>query len=249
MSLLTDSIERRIAEIAGLAIAAEESDGAIVLSGIVETEGERQAALDIASEMAHGLPVEDNIEAEGAMPGDIGGLAVSETEVGAFAGARRGLSQSGSIEAGDFTDQRLSTDPFAASGAGPSSDDDSVSEGSESYVSQGGEPYVPPIDPVGSSGEVVGGFETSSMDDVPVERSEYGGLSDDSIADAILRELREDAATAPLEVQVHVRDGIVHLRGKVYSMVDAENAEAVASRVPGVKELRELLEVEAGRLL
>ena len=62
------------------------------------------------------------------------------------------------VEAGDFTDQRLSTDPFAASGAGPSSDDDSVSEGSESYVSEGGEPFVPPIDPVGSSGEVVGGL-------------------------------------------------------------------------------------------
>jgi osmotically-inducible protein OsmY len=241
MSALTNSIEREIAAVADLAILVEESDGALVLTGMVRSDGERQAAIDIAVSMADGLRIEDNIEASGAMPGEVGDYTISESEAGSFAGAREGLSQSGGLEAGDFTDQELDTDPVAASGAGPSWEDDVVSEGAEAYV--------PPIDPVGTTREVIGGFETSSMDDVPVARSEYGGLSDDSIADAIRRELREDSATSDLDIQVHVRDGMVHLRGKVMTIDDAENAEAVASRVPGVKEVRELLDVEAGRLL
>ena len=57
------------------------------------------------------------------------------------------------------------------------------------------------------------------------------------------RELLEDAATTDLRVEVEVRDGVVRLRGTVQDVVDAENAEEVAARVPGVDEVLEELRV------
>jgi osmotically-inducible protein OsmY len=41
------------------------------------------------------------------------------------------------------------------------------------------------------------------------------------------------------------RNGSVRLRGRVADMDDAENAEAVAARVPGVVEVVEELEVQS----
>jgi osmotically-inducible protein OsmY len=43
--------------------------------------------------------------------------------------------------------------------------------------------------------------------------------------------------TADLSVSVEVESGVVHLRGTVSSIDDGENAEAVASAVPGVTEV------------
>ena len=111
------------------------------------------------------------------------------------------------------------------------------------------ETWAPPTDPVvkpDAQGDVriVGGFAPSSMDDdPPVRRSETGGSPDEAIADAIRRELREDAATAALSILVAVRRGVAHLRGQVPGPEDAENAEEVASRVPGVREVVEELDV------
>jgi osmotically-inducible protein OsmY len=42
---------------------------------------------------------------------------------------------------------------------------------------------------------------------------------------------------------VIVRNGVAHLHGTVDGPEDADNAEEVASRVPGVIEVREELEV------
>jgi osmotically-inducible protein OsmY len=55
--------------------------------------------------------------------------------------------------------------------------------------------------------------------------------------------LAEDSATADLNVLVFVRRGVVHLRGQVSDLDDADNAESVAARVPGVVEVVEELEV------
>ena len=67
---------------------------------------------------------------------------------------------------------------------------------------------------------------------------------DEAIADAIRRELREDSSTTALEITVDVFRGVARLRGKVADLADAENAEAVASMVPGVREVREELKVD-----
>src|SRR5581483_7657325 len=131
---------------------------------------------------------------------------------------------------------RLLKDPLAA--AGPSeSEDDVVGEGEVSYV--------PPTDPVRTSdNEVLGGFAITSMDQVGAGRSSDETFGDEAIADAVRRELAEDAATAGLAIEVTVEQGVVRLRGRVTDIEDAENAEAVASRVPGVVSVDEDLELE-----
>ena len=140
----------------------------------------------------------------------------------------------------DFTDAETLTDPVAA--VGPSSS-------AEDPASGGDEVYTPPTDPVVTTNEtggfeVLGGFSATSMDSAEVARSASDSrLGDEAIEDAIRRELREDAATTDLQIQVVVRQGVARLRGTVGDLDDAENAEAVASRVPGVREVIEELEV------
>ncbi|HLH73389.1 MAG TPA: BON domain-containing protein [Chloroflexota bacterium] len=114
------------------------------------------------------------------------------------------------------------------------------------------EPYFPPTDPVvkraprSAQGiEVVGGFSPTSLDS-PIELEQLPRRlkrGDDEIARQVRLALEEDASTSDLPIYVTVRYGIVHLRGTVQSLADAELAEAVASRVPGVIDVREELDV------
>jgi BON domain len=146
----------------------------------------------------------------------------------------------GEVDA-DFTDQELLTDPIAAAGPSGSADDP---------VADGDEVYVPPTDPVVRENdrgelEVLGGFSPDSMDEIEVARSASDAyLGDEAIRDAINRELREDALTTSLEgIRVHVVQGRVVLRGAVPSLEDADAVEEVVSRVPGVREVVDELEM------
>lgn len=114
------------------------------------------------------------------------------------------------------------------------------------------EPYFPPTDPVVEPTkehyeeiEVVGGYAPTSMEEMedPYEPV-TGGRGDDQITEEVLNELREDAGTTDLNVYVETREGVVHLRGVVPSLEDVELAEEVASRIAGVTEVREELEIE-----
>jgi osmotically-inducible protein OsmY len=242
MGKLAREIESRIAAEAEVYVAVEEDEGMLVLSGIVGGEGERQAALDIAASLAPDRRIEDNMELSDALPRLAGDIELAESDVAGMRGATPGLEQEEGLEPGDFTDQPLLTDPLAAAGAGPTGLDTDV-------VSEGGDAYVPPMDPVGGSRRLIGGFEMSSMDSVEVELSALDNLpGDEGIADAIRLELGEDAATAGLPIRVTVRRGIVRLSGVVETLDDADNAAEVASRVPGVVEVREELDVRAGRV-
>lgn len=115
----------------------------------------------------------------------------------------------------------------------------------------GAEPVFPPTDPVirvrrDRRPEILGGFSETSMDSVDAEPSaEDRAPSDEALAHAVRRELREDAATTDLRISVQVEDGVVRLRGTVPEMIDAENAEEVAGRIPGVGEVVEELVVAA----
>jgi hypothetical protein len=140
----------------------------------------------------------------------------------------------------DFTDQPLLDDPLAAAGASGSAADDPANDGDEVYI--------PPTDPVVTTDmhgqtQVLGGFATSSTDEVDIPRSSDGQLGDEAIAEAVRQELREDAATTHLQVEVEVNAGVVVLRGAVSDLDDVDNAEAVAARVPGVLEVQEFLTV------
>lgn len=112
---------------------------------------------------------------------------------------------------------------------------------------EGGEPYFAPTDPVlNGGGEVAGGFDETSMDDVATEPSTIDDdPGDEAIADAVRRELREDAATCHLALSVEVRRGVVYLRGAVDDLEDTDNAADVASRVAGVRQVVEQLATRA----
>lgn len=111
------------------------------------------------------------------------------------------------------------------------------------------EVYFAPVDPPAAAGEsnsregLVAGFEPDSMASMEVDPSESGTPGDEALADAIRRELVQDSATAGLPVEVRVEAGVAYLSGRVDDLDDVENAEEVAGRIPGVREVVEQLDV------
>jgi osmotically-inducible protein OsmY len=226
---LAREVEQRLRDDAELFIAVAEDGGRLVLTGLLSTESERAIALDVVHEVAPDIEVDDNLEVDGVLPG---GLGVADVQAGA--GIDAGES---TLEPGDFTDQ--TTIRFGEEAAGPTSafEDDEVSSGAEVFV--------PPIDPVGTDREVIGGLQASSLDAVEVELSALDGMpGDEAIRDAILRELREDAQTRDLELDVEVTAGQVLLSGHVLFLQDIDAAQEVAARVPGVLDVDEQLGVD-----
>lgn len=237
MSALAVEIERQLEERANLHIMVEEDAGKLVLSGNIESEEDRTTALDIVAEVSGDYEVEDNLEVTVGIPEETDLGSLEDSGVGMFPDAEADLeAEDEAIEPGDFTDQPVQQ--YGDFAAGPSS------SFAEDEAAEGDEVFVPPTDPVGTDREVIGGLATTSMDDISVERSSDGRLGDEAIRDAILRELREDAATTDLVVDVEVFEGSVTLRGSVPSVIDVENAEEVAARVPGVVEVDEELDVD-----
>ncbi|HEY6958640.1 MAG TPA: BON domain-containing protein [Candidatus Limnocylindria bacterium] len=105
-------------------------------------------------------------------------------------------------------------------------------------AAEGADPYFAPTDPVlnDRGREVIGGFDQTSMDDVAVERSTIDDEpGDEALADAVRRELREDALTSHLHVAVEVKRGVAFIRGAADDLEDGDDAADVASRVPGVQ--------------
>jgi osmotically-inducible protein OsmY len=242
MAVHRPEIEREIESRAGVDVVVEQDGKDIVLTGMVSTEGERQAALDIALSLIEPqLQLVDNIEVAAGVPEFIEGMEVAVEDAGDLPGAMPNTADDEALEPGDFTDQAILENPLNAAGPTGIAIDEDISEGDEAYV--------PPIDPVrDAAGEVLGGYSLDSMrDDETVDRSEVvGGSPDEAIRDAVLRELREDAGTTALEIEVEVFEGRVELRGTVDDMLDVEAAEEVAARIPGVVEVTERLRVRNG---
>jgi len=238
MATIAD-LERTITDTVGVPVTLERDGGRLVVTAFVSHEEMRDAILDLARDAAGALDVEDNIDVTDVLAGETAGLVISDQDLQGGPGGTPGFEEE-SLEAGDFQDQSREnnlTDGWSASGPTSAMDEDLVSEGDAVFV--------PPTDPVGTSREVIGGLQLSSMDSIEVARSSDGTLGDEAIADAIRRELREDSATTALDVDVDVYRGIARLRGLVQDLDDAENAEEVAARVPGVIEVREELDVES----
>ena len=113
------------------------------------------------------------------------------------------------------------------------------------------EPYFPATDPVvepddSSDGvEIVGGFDQSAGEDAVRASLPQSGIpqGDDEIREGVIAALRSDAATTDLDIDVSVVDRVVFLRGTVSSLEEADLAESVASRVPGIEEVREELNI------
>ena len=233
-------IERAIREVAELDVVVEERGGTIVLEGVVDSERDRQAAEDIAADLAGDASIDNALEIQDVLPVSVEAFTdeLTSAELGE-SGAEVGERVDADELNPDFTDQPLAHDPLAVIGSG---DDSEVDE--SDLV------YTPPTDPVittDAHGQavVLGGFGTSATDEVSTgELADDQGFGDEAIADAVRRELLEDAATTALQIRVAVRDGVVQLHGRVRDLDDADAAEEVASRIPGVREVKEELTVE-----
>jgi osmotically-inducible protein OsmY len=208
LTALNDALEA-----AGIYVAVELRDDALILSGEVDSSEMRQAAFDLAGVVAgrYRLRLEDAID-------------VLE------------------IEPELRSDERDDVGPATPSPDDPNTIYD-VGTVDPGLAAEEAIPYFPPTDPVigeqlieQDDVEVIGGFQPTAMDD-DVDRR-YSG-DDERITDDVLAELREDATTTDLSLRVETRNGIVFLRGEVSSPEDADNAEAVAGRVAGVIEVRD----------
>jgi osmotically-inducible protein OsmY len=219
---------------AGIFVATELDGTRLILSGEVNSPEERQAALDIAGAVAapQGLIVDDGLDLVPTFP-DSAFVDVGSAGHGAFGYLTADRDHDLRLDAG------LEDEPDFAGDVG-TTDAEEATEEDEAYFA----PTDPVVRPSTDAQElaIVGGFGATSMD---VERREAGDdrRRDDDIAQDVLRELREDALTTDLVVDVDVRNGVVMLAGEVPMLDDAENAEAVASRIGGVKEVREELTV------
>ena len=117
-----------------------------------------------------------------------------------------------------------------------------IQEERDEEKAEGAVPYFPPTDPVvdDRGREVIGGLDATSMDSVEVDASTIDAEpGDEALADAVRRELREDALTSHLRLDIQVRRGVVFLRGKADAIEETDDAADVASRVPGVKSVVE----------
>jgi osmotically-inducible protein OsmY len=81
-------------------------------------------------------------------------------------------------------------------------------------------------------------------DDEDEEPSSPNPPSDDEITFRVRRLLRSDSATSMLRISVSTEEGVVTLRGMVQTLDDTDNAAEVASRIEGVVDVLDELEVE-----
>jgi hypothetical protein len=216
----------------------EFDDGTLTVSGEVATPEEHEAALDIAFAFAEplGFAVEDGLELLPAFP-----------DSAFVAGGSAGHGSFGYLEADRdhdlHLDLGLEDEPDFAGDIGTTESEEAAAEAV---------PYFAPTDPVvrpitgPEELAIVGGFEATSMD-TEAREAGYDVRPNVDITEDVQRELREDSLTTDLTVEVETRRGVVTLRGTVPTLADAENAEAIASRVGGVKEVREELVVDEMR--
>ncbi len=226
-------------ESAGIYLASEIRDGSLILSGEVIEPGDHQAALDVAHALVDslGLAIEDAID------------DMDEEIVSSFSDAGGdpavAFDQDAMRDAiSEGTDDTIEIEPDFTGDVGTTDSQLAVEEGV---------PYFPPTDPVvrveddtddPESLTIVGGFAESAMDEDDDPATVYPSIDDD-LAEAVMRELRQDAATADLadHIRIRVRGGVVRLTGDVETLEDADEAAAVAERVDGVVDVQEELRV------
>jgi osmotically-inducible protein OsmY len=238
-------IEQAIARDAGLDVIVEEDAGTLRMEGQVDSVEDSLASEDIATSLAHGEPIDNDLDVEAVIPTGAEGFAGGDAQAELVWAEPEPDATSARLELdADFTDQVMLDDAGAAAGPRGAQDDDPAADAGEAV-------WTPPSDPVIEIDEygaarVLGGFAADAFDDVAVERSaEDRRPGDEALADTVRHALRADAATADLRVRVSVHDGVVHLHGHVPGPEDADSAEEVAARVPGVQEVREELDIAA----
>lgn len=234
---IRDELRRRHA----IHIVTAEQDSAILLDGRVASDADRNTAERVARELAPGRRIVSLLEVEQVVPeGPRDNVGVSQARLDPGYAPSDELAQSPPVilestglDAG-FDQVPLETDESDVV-------DDSVYDAVDPVEPDPA--YFAPTDPVVDTDqqgnlEVLGGWEPTSLSSDTVDPSaEDNRPGDQALEDAIRRELREDASTHDLTLDVAVERGVAHIRGMVSDLTDAENAESVASQVPGVREV------------
>jgi osmotically-inducible protein OsmY len=239
---LAERIQQQLRHEFSRSIVVAEEDGTVFLSGHVESEDARNRAQQIAAALAPDQRIENDLDVErDVIEGTQGdtGLNADELDTDEAADADQDVSlESSGID--DLDEVPLETDDNDVV-------DDTIYD--DEPPVEPDPAYFAPTDPViGSDQEgnlvVLGGWEPTSLSDEEVDRSaEDNRPGDEALADAIRRELREDALTTDLQIDVQVENGVAHLRGRVAGLDDAEAAQEVASQVPGVRDVIDELDV------
>jgi hypothetical protein len=117
-----------------------------------------------------------------------------------------------------------------------------------------GQTYVPPVDPPVTpadnqeKAQIGSGFAPSALDE-PYDQEHHSQAlpARDELTRRFYEALRADSSTAGYADQMHVivRGSQVILRGRVTDLTDSDNLEAVVSRVAGVSEVVNKLEVQS----
>lgn len=192
---------------AGLPLTASVEDGVLRLQGIVTSEAEREAALDLAR-LVSGVDeiIDDLLLRE--LEIDSPNILLRATD--AFDGADE--------ERGD---DGVTTDPRIA-----------VQEGLVYFP-----PTDPPTRIDNGDLDIASGFMSTALDDDIEEAEDGIIVDDDELVRRVLRNLRQDARTTHLKLYVSSLNGTVILTGFVEDNLDAESAVAVAGDTVGVREV------------
>ncbi|HEU5369491.1 MAG TPA: BON domain-containing protein [Ktedonobacterales bacterium] len=240
---LAARIQQQLEKQADIHVLVAQERNVILLSGWVGTEEERGVAEQIAASLAPDARIANNLDVESFLPVGSEGERTfipdaaegDEIPTSASIFAQEGLE----FEPG-VNNQPLETNEINVVDTDVR-DDDAPAEPEPAYF-----PSTDPVIAANAQGniDVLGGFAASSDDELGVRRSaEDARPGDEALAEAIQRELREDALTTDLSIDVEVREGVARLRGRVPDLTDAENAEEVANRVPGVHAVIDDLEM------
>jgi len=240
------AIDRRLKDEAGIFAAVRVGGGVAYLDGMVESSAQRDAATDLAHGVEGVSRVQNDLEVEEfGSPGESRGTnSAVYADIGYQMLDRERVTESnplGELDEPDFNE------PIAEVGGDMTTN--------SMIAAEEGIPYMPPTDPVvrpSDSAEglaIATGFGETSDDEYPdtLATTAFGDgpAGDEDIRQQVIEALRSDAATIDLVIDVIVRNGVVHLRGQVPTLDDAEFAEEVAGRVPTVREVIEELEVPA----
>lgn len=237
---LSNQITQQVMQRTGVNIVAATTPDAIMLSGIVPSRRDRDVAETIATQLAGGKQIQNLLEIENTLPA---GVDAEPSATRDASGHSDRTSQDEVVDNlnPDFTGQALETDPTYASG-------DFIDEAVD--PAEPDTTYYFPVDPpvtANAAGnlEVLNGFAPDALDDTGPDLSAEDDIpGDEALIDAIQRELHQDSTTTALRITVQVEEGVAYLRGGVPHLDDARNAEAVASRIPGVHEVVEELDIE-----
>src|SRR5579859_2389643 len=115
-------VEQQLTE-AGLQVGVEQTDGTLILIGVVDTEESREAATDLVSQIAPNMRVDNQIDIESRLPTDVDDF-VADDPTAELADSVSEIRAGGGDIDPDFMDHSGITDPVEAAGAGSSESDD-----------------------------------------------------------------------------------------------------------------------------